>query len=140
MDKRNYRPSIPRWLNLCERNYVGLLTLLPELDTESLSYAFTAQKNQYIITVSECSRFTTTLTCTQTNLGLPNYLKVEMMVRLYHDVHVAEVLSWKKQSRLKAKYDYPNQQMHQPDEREQSDRFLAEWIGFCQSAKAELPQ
>ncbi len=139
MNKSVYRPNIPRWLTICSRNYVGLLKLLPDLDTENLSYAFDALKNQYTITVIECTRYTTTLQCVQSNRGLPSYLKADMTVRLYHDAQVAEVLSWQKSSRLDAKYPYPNAQMHQPNERELSDRFLAEWIGFCQNSSQRSP-
>lgn len=135
MAKSVYRPSIPRWLSICSQNYVGLLTLLPDLDTENLSYAFDASNNQYTITVVECTRYTTTLQCEQSNRDLPTYLKANMTVRLYHDAQVAEVLSWQESARLEAKYPYPNAQMHQPNERELSDRFLAEWIGFCKKCQ-----
>ena len=135
MNNSIYRPSIPRWLKLCEQNYVGLLRLLPDVDTEELQYTFSAKKNEYTIAVSECSRFTTTLVCVQNDRGLPHYLKAEMTVRLYHDLKVAEVLSWQRSKVQKAKYAYPNDKMHQPNERELSDRFLAEWISFCQQSK-----
>ncbi|MGL6349457.1 MAG: DUF1249 domain-containing protein, partial [Aeromonas sp.] len=34
-------------------------------------------------------------------------------------------------SRLQPSYDYPNKKMHQRDEKEQVNLFLAEWLKFC---------
>ena len=135
MNKSVYRPSIPRWLQLCGRNYHGLLKLLPDVDTESLDYCFNTTQGVFRIVIEACSPFTTTLNCRHVPLQMPEVFNATLRVRLYHDVQVAEVLSCRQHSQLRAKYPYPNEDMYQPDEREQHDRFLAEWIGFCSSSQ-----
>lgn len=51
-----------------------------------------------------------------------------MTVRLYHDARLAEVTAADRFRRVPARHDYPNPAMHQPDEKQQWNRFLAEWL------------
>jgi hypothetical protein len=52
-------------------------------------------------------------------------------VRLYHDAQLAEVVSSRGCRQFAARHEYPNQQMHQRDEKAQLNQFLSELIGFC---------
>ncbi len=52
-------------------------------------------------------------------------------VRLYHDAQLAEVVSSKGCLQFKARHQYPNQDMHQCDEKSQLNQFLGELIVFC---------
>ncbi|MGU5550213.1 DUF1249 domain-containing protein, partial [Aeromonas hydrophila] len=40
-------------------------------------------------------------------------------------------VSWQHHPRLQPRYDYPNKNMHQRDEKEQVNLFLADWLKFC---------
>ena len=54
-----------------------------------------------------------------------------LMVRLYHDVNMAEVTACNGLRSKLASYQYPNDAMFLPDEKAQQNRFLAEWLGLC---------
>lgn len=52
-------------------------------------------------------------------------------VRLYHDMQLAEVTDETSRQFIEGAYPYPNPAMVQPDEREQLDQFLNEWLSYC---------
>ncbi len=52
-------------------------------------------------------------------------------VRLYHDMKLAEVTDESSSDFIKGAYPYPNPSMVQPNEREQLDQFLSEWLSYC---------
>lgn len=138
-NRKKYVPNLKGLHTLCEVNYVRMLRLLPDLDVESQSYQFgTEQKLQYQICIVDASRYTTTLDVLQLSDTLPQWLKPAMNVRLYHDARMAEVLSSQNVSAIKPSYGYPNQKMHQKNEKEMVNSFLAEWLVFCLSNKTDV--
>lgn len=90
-----------------------------------------AQSLQFAVRILENTRYTTLLEICQHNDELPDFLRGYMQVRLYHDARMAEVCVSQQISRLHPSYDYPNPAMHQRDEKEQCNHFLAEWLRFC---------
>jgi len=52
-------------------------------------------------------------------------------VRLYHDMQLAEVTDESSSDFIEGAYPYPNPSMVQPNEREQLDQFLSEWLSYC---------
>jgi hypothetical protein len=54
-----------------------------------------------------------------------------MSIRLYHDARMAEVNSSQNIRWIKPRYDYPNKKMHLPDEKQQINQFLKEWLQLC---------
>ena len=111
-----------------------MLKLLPDCDTEDLSYEFSVSSNiKYQIKILETRRYTSTLEMSQINIGSPAYLCPTMTVRLYHDAKVAEVLESQRTARLEPVYEYPNLHMHQRNEKYMVNVFLAEWLHFCLS-------
>ncbi len=52
-------------------------------------------------------------------------------VRLYHDMHLAEITNETSSEFIHGAYPYPNPKMVQPNEREQLDQFLSEWLSYC---------
>lgn len=54
-------------------------------------------------------------------------------VRLYHDANVAEVVKCQRYQAFLPRYDYPNIDMHQVDEKVQMNRFLGELLAHCLS-------
>lgn len=129
--QRKYVPNLPAWLSVCEANYVRLLKLLPDCDSEDLSYHFGIGKLSYFIRILECTPYTSTLELKQQADHLPDYLRPQMQVRLYHDARMAEVLSCKHITQLQASYEYPNAGMLQKNEKEMVNQFLCEWLNFC---------
>jgi uncharacterized protein YqiB (DUF1249 family) len=44
---------------------------------------------------------------------------------------MAEVVEWEGQRGLKGRYEYPNEAMHQEDEKWQRNKFLGELLSYC---------
>ncbi len=138
--KRKYVPHLPTLLAVCEVNYARLLRLLPDCDTLDLSYSFSINKHLgYRITIIDSSRYTSTLEFAQLNEAVPPYLCPEMKVRLYHDAQMAEVLHSQNIGAIRPSYAYPNKNMHQKNEKEMVNRFLAEWLHFCLQNSTKQP-
>ena len=54
-------------------------------------------------------------------------------VRLYHDASLAEVVKCQGYQQFAPRYEYPNINMHQIDEKAQMNRFLGELLAHCVS-------
>lgn len=129
---RKYVPNLPNMLAVCDANYMRLIKLLPDCDTEQLHYQFGVTSGlRYQIRIVECSRYTSTLDLQQMPDQLPDFLQPSMRVRIYHDAKMAEVLTCQHIGNFDSSYSYPNNQMHQKNEKEMVNRFLAEWLIFC---------
>ncbi|EJM8829490.1 TPA: DUF1249 domain-containing protein, partial [Pseudomonas aeruginosa] len=87
--------------------------------------------------VTEACPYTTTLQVRQ-ELGLPWLPAPRLEVRVYHDARMAEVIGAEQARRLMAIYPYPNQAMHQPDEKNQLNLFLGEWLAHCLACGHEM--
>lgn len=128
---RRYVPDLPQLHRVYETNYMALMKLMP-VETENRVRLFNvAQSLQFMVQILEDTRYTTLLEIRQNNDVLPEYLRGYMQVRLYHDARMAEVCVSQQISRLHPSYAYPNPEMHQRDEKEQCNHFLAEWLRFC---------
>ncbi|WP_084407348.1 DUF1249 domain-containing protein [Aestuariibacter salexigens] len=129
---KKYVPNVPGLHAICDSNYAGLMRLLPDCDTEDLSYRFSVNDTlQFQIKIIESSRYTSTLEVTQINTLNNQIPNAQMQVRLYHDAKMAEVISSQRISAFKASYAYPNRNMHQKNEKEMVNVFLADWLKFC---------
>jgi uncharacterized protein YqiB (DUF1249 family) len=107
------------------------MTLLPDVDTDDLTYTFAvSDKLKYKITILDTAPYTTTLRMEQID-ALQLYLKPVMDIRIYHDARMAEVLSSQHAGAIAPSYDYPNPDMRHRDEKERVNGFLSEWLGFC---------
>jgi len=54
-----------------------------------------------------------------------------LLVRLYHDADLAEVISCERHRQFRARYHYPNRYMYQRDEKARLNSFLGELLGHC---------
>ena len=86
----------------------------------------------YTILVNEVTRYTSLITISQdaeiAGQHLSDYFRPKMVIRLYHDARMAEVVSNQDIRQVKPRYDYPNHKMHLPDEKQQINIFLKEWL------------
>jgi len=139
-----YVPDLRSFITNCESNYLRLLRLLPEIDNLS-KWSFgiesaTEELSKVTVQVVERSKYTVTLRLTQES-ELVDWMPLPTItVRLYHDAHVAEVLSFQKNRYVKQRYEYPNQKMYMPDEKAQLNRFLGEWLAHCKQVGASMYQ
>jgi len=96
----------------------------------------------YTVTINEVTRYTSLVTISQdinasftskssNELALTKLLQPRMVMRLYHDARVAEVISSQDIHHVKPRNDYPNVLMHLPDEKQQINQFLKEWLQLC---------
>ncbi|MCY1433372.1 hypothetical protein D9M71_493990 [compost metagenome] len=81
--------------------------------------------------------YTTTLQVRQEH-SLPWLPVPHLEVQVYHDARMAEVVSAEHTRRLRSIYPYPNEAMHQPDEKAQLNLFLGEWLSHCLACGHEL--
>lgn len=58
---------------------------------------------------------------------------LRLEARAYHDAGMLEVVGFQKARRAEGRYDYPNPAMHQQDEKNQQNTFLADWLAHCLS-------
>ncbi|QJR82760.1 DUF1249 domain-containing protein [Alteromonas pelagimontana] len=124
---------------VCEVNYSRFLRILPDCDTEDLSYDFSVgPRLSYRMTIEETARYTTTISIEQINKHTPPYLKPSMRVRLYHDARMAEVISSQNTGAFAASYEYPNNKMRQRNEKQMVNVFLGEWLQFCLKQRPQV--
>ena len=143
---KGYVPNLKRLISDCEVNYHRMMRLLPELD-EQEHWCFGVdggsdqeQVKQVSIRVVERSKYTTTVAVAQESLLDDWVPKPTLTVRLYHDAHMAEVLSFQRNRYVRQSYSYPNAKMYQPDEKAQLNVFLGEWLEFCLHSGRALVQ
>ncbi|MEK9714200.1 MAG: DUF1249 domain-containing protein [Thalassolituus sp.] len=139
MPRQRYVPDLQEMASVAESNYMRFLRLLPETDAGGERvFAIAGHSGgnpehsaRIRIRVEEVQPYTTMLTVKQEGLA-PEWVQLpSMQVRLYHDVSMAEVMSYQNQHRFEGRYQYPNPQMRMPDEKIQLNRFLADWLDHC---------
>ncbi len=137
--KKRYQPNLVSLMSLCANNYFLLLKIQADkTDIHQHRHFFINEHLAYVITVNEVTRYTSLITFEQKNSQqkttskvLLNALHPRMSIRLYHDAQMAEVISSQDIHQVKPRYDYPNKQMHQEDEKQQINQFLNEWLHLC---------
>lgn len=138
-NKKRYQPNLVSLMSLCANNYFLFLKIQADkTGIDEYRYFFINEHLAYVITVNEVTRYTSLITFEQqslqhktTNKVLLNAIHPRMSVRLYHDAQMAEVISSQDIYQVKPRYDYPNKQMHQEDEKQQINQFLNEWLHLC---------
>jgi uncharacterized protein YqiB (DUF1249 family) len=139
---KSYRPNLVSLMTLCANNYMLLLKILADKSVVGETrHFFISDFLAYSVTVKEVTRYTSVISFEQDSLNLPtphsipnivaNAFHPRMTIRLYHDARVAEVLSTQDIRQVKPRYEYPNTQMHQQDEKQQTNQFLNEWLHLC---------
>ena len=139
--KKRYQPNLVSLMTLCANNYMLLLKVLAgKTAVGEIRHFFISDFLAYSVTVTEVTRYTSVIIFEQDSLtfsansipeSVANAFHPRMTIRLYHDARVAEVLSTQDIRQVKPRYDYPNTQMHQQDEKQQINQFLNEWLHLC---------
>jgi hypothetical protein len=143
--KTQYRPNLSHIINVCEVNYMMLLRLIGDRENVGEQRCFfISDFLSYTILITEVTRYTSLITMTQDSqidgYDLSHLMRPKMVIRLYHDARLAEVISNQGIRQVKPRYDYPNKQMHQPDEKQQINIFLKEWLQLSlQLGRSTIP-
>ncbi|MCL1144065.1 DUF1249 domain-containing protein [Shewanella gaetbuli] len=128
LEKDKYQPNVSAFLALCARNYALILKWLPdELDAQT-SWYVEGKFGHLSVTLLENTKYTQLL---EISRRLPDSLFVSsprVIVRVYHDAQLAEVLTSQQIFSFKPVYDYPNAHMHHTDEKFQVNAFLQELL------------
>ncbi len=135
--KRKYVPDLTKQMAICEANYARLYKLMPEMDEQDLrEFNVVWGEHSMCMRLEMIERFsyTSTLQISQQASKELSWLESPaLIVRLYHDAGMAEVICMKRRRQLSGVYPYPNREMHQPDEKVQLNHYLGEWLGHCLS-------
>ena len=115
---------------VCEANYARLMRLFPEYENVNRR-EFTVGTARISLEVVERCRYTTIFKLSQQHAEARWLGALRVEVRAYHDAHMLEVGAFQSHRRIAARYNYPNERMHQQDEKLQQNRFLAEWLEHC---------
>jgi len=118
---------------LHEANFAKLAQVVPCLAELSVEDKVLIDGDARLeVEVLEISKYTKTITLRLQQAPQLHWLShLSMQIRSYYDAGVAEVLSFQQHHRLQARYEYPNPDMHQPNEKWQINQFLGEWLDHC---------
>lgn len=133
MPNKRYRIDLPAHMAECDANYLRLMKLFPALREEDVSVfgvMIGDRPHRVELKVVERSPYTTLIELEQLPRA-PWNVRPRMLIRLYHDARSAEVVECHGSRHFRAVYDYPNEHMHQPDEKAQVNRFLTEFLSMC---------
>ena len=112
-----------------------IMKLLPELDNcdEREFQVSWPEHSAYLrLKVDERFKYTSTvLVSHRYETNSPWLESPGLVVRLYHDASVAEVICMQRRKQLSSAYPYPNPNMHLPDEKLQLNEYLGEWLSEC---------
>lgn len=119
-------------MKIYEDNFRRLMLLLPGLRPGAPQQLVEATSEGLQVDVLERHKYTTVIKLAQRlPLSIISAAVPRMVVRVYHDAGVAEVLSYQRHYRFKPKYDYPNPAMCQVREKQRVNEFLGEWLDHC---------
>lgn len=126
--------DLPALMELYELNYIQLRQLIPDVDLVP-DHAVSRVRGalDLYLTVRDRSRYTTTLHLSYTfdNDEGGSTLAPDIVVRLYHDAQVAEVVSrGKGRGGSASGFDRFNHN-YPIEARWRVNRFLQKWLGFC---------
>ena len=129
---------------VCDGNYIRLLKLLPnvmpaarrEFELPAVGAGDHATTQRVVLEVVETFKYTSTVSL---SLDVPGkssayYRPPAMLVRLYHDANTAEVISYQDERRIRVLIQEDELPRYYPDEKEQVNLFLADWLTLCLEA------
>ena len=125
--------DLPALMELYELNYIQLRQLVPDFDAiRDHSISRVPGALDLYLTVQERCKYTTTLHLTYLFQNEEGECPApDIVVRLYHDAQVAEVISrGQRRGRQNAEYDRFHH-TYSIDTKWRANRFLQKWLGFC---------
>ena len=131
-----YVPDLIADMAECDANYIRLRQLFPDMDEESdLKFGIRTTSGEgatVVIRITARCPFTTMLMVNVTSQNEELFVKWPYLdVRIYHDVRSAEVIRFDQHRNFRFRYPTPNDNMFQPDEKSQINKFLGELLTHC---------
>lgn len=138
MSRSAYRIDLSAQHAECEANYARLTQLLAPVGEKGQLRIILPGGHALQLGIAERFPYTVTVEVAAASPAGPGSAMPPLTVRMYHDARMAEVIACGDVRRPRPRYAYPNQQMFQPDEKEQWNRFLGEWLSYSlQFGRAE---
>ncbi|MCL1078324.1 DUF1249 domain-containing protein [Parashewanella spongiae] len=134
---RRYRPNVSQFLALCSRNYHRILLWLPPSDESR--WQVSSQVGTLDVKLLESTKYTQLIEVIRPHSGSQFVNQPKVLVRIYHDAQLAEVLTSQQIYRLLPVYHYPNPSMHQPNEKYQINAFLEELLKIGRHDSVTVP-
>lgn len=131
--KATYVPDLKAEAAQCEGNFARLQRFLPDFKAgdEAAFFIETPQYSSadFTLTVVERFRYTASVEVAVHQHQVPDYFaRQTFMVRVYLDARSSEVVTFARRGSFRGVYPYPNPDMFQANEKEQLNRWLAEWL------------
>ena len=126
VEHRRYQPDVSEFLALCGRNYHRIQLWLAQDVKAGSQWQIRGHVGQLDVKLIENTQYTQLIEISRPLLTDNFVNQPKMLVRVYHDAQLAEVLSSQQIYRLCPVYDYPNPNMHQRNEKYQINAFLEE--------------
>lgn len=133
--RQGYKPCLKEMLSQCELNYALIQQLYPHavnqqaVDGDEVS--FINQAIELELTIVEVFKYTSTL---ELRLKVPSEAiknRVKLVVRLYHDARMMEVVEGSGPGALKPVQHRNNRERKVADEKRQINRFVGECLSAC---------
>lgn len=126
--KPRYRPNVSDFLALCGRNYGYMLKWLPLDIAIGQSWQLKGELGILVVRILENTKYTQLVEISRP-LATGEFVNTpKVLVRIYHDAKLAEVLTGQQIYQLRPVYDYPNLRMYHSDEKYQVNAFLEELL------------
>ncbi len=131
-----YVPDLIADMAECDANYIRLHRLFADMDSEDVMRfgieTRTAEGATVIIRIRERCPFTTMVSVDVSGeQGMPLIRWPYLELRVYHDVRSAEVVCFERHRNFRYRYATPNENMFQPDEKSQINKYLGELLNYC---------
>jgi uncharacterized protein YqiB (DUF1249 family) len=135
-NKYNYIPDLIADMAECDANYLRLLRLFPDMHSEDdVRFGISTKTEEgatVVLKIMERCPFTTMISVAVTSEEDKPFIKwPSLELRVYHDVKSAEVIRFERHRNFRFRYPTPNENMFQPDEKSQINRFLGELLTYC---------
>jgi uncharacterized protein YqiB (DUF1249 family) len=131
-----YIPDLIADMAECDANYIRLCQLFPDMDCEDdIKFGIQTKTEEGAtvrIQIQERCPYTSMVSVRVSSEDDKPFIKwPNLELRIYHDVKSAEVVRFERHRNFRFRYVTPNQNMFQPDEKSQINRFLGELLTYC---------
>lgn len=128
-----YKVDLQAMMADCEANYRRLQQLLDGTDGGDACILLEGCDYGVVLRLRERTPYTSLVEMSaEGGVGVPAWLaSPTLLVRLYHDARMAEVVSFDSARKAQPRYSYPNERMFHSDEKAQWNIFLADWLRHC---------
>ena len=132
--KKKYVPDLVHDGATCEGNFAKLLKIFPNMaENQELKLDLHDGRQRYArinLKVCECFSYTATVQM-EVSTAIP--VTKSLLIRVYQDARMAEVVKGESGHQHNGVYPYPNEQMYQVDEKAQLNKFVSECLSQCLS-------